>query len=277
MLGGLRGIAALFVSACLAATLAATPSLADACLGNVSRAPVPVAPDGTRILPAALQSGEVRITYVGHATFTIESPGGTIAATDYNDYVRPIEPPHIATMNYAHSTHFTERPAPSIRHVLRGWSLNGKLPKHDVQEGDMRVRSVPTNIRAGMTGGTQGETEYYGNSIFVFEAAGLCIAHLGHLHHTLTPEHLQAIGTVDIVLAPVDGSWTIDLSGITEVIRQLRPKVVIPMHYLSERVLERFLAVMGETHEIERIMSPSTIFSIANLPTKPAIMVLLGR
>jgi L-ascorbate metabolism protein UlaG (beta-lactamase superfamily) len=180
-------------------------------------------------------------------------------------------------MNYAHSTHYTDRPDPSIQHVLRGWSFNGVLPKHDVQAGDMRVRSVPTNIRAGMTGGAAGETEYYGNSIFIFEAAGLCIAHLGHLHHTLTPEHLKAIGRIDVVLAPVDGSWTMDLSGMIEVIRQLQPKVVIPMHYLSERVLERFLGEMGTSHDIERVISPSFVFTIASLPKLPVVKVLLGR
>jgi L-ascorbate metabolism protein UlaG (beta-lactamase superfamily) len=258
------------------ALLPALPALAEACLGNLSRAPM-FAPDGTRVLPTTLRSEEVRITYIGHSTFTIESPGGTIAATDYNDYYRPPQTPTIATMNYAHSTHYSERPDPAIPHVMRGWSLSGTIPRHDVQAGDMRVRNVPTNIRAGVSGGMQGETTYYGNSIFVFEVAGLCIAHLGHLHHTLTPEHLQAIGKVDIVLAAVDGSWTVDLDGMVEVLNQLRPKVIIPMHYLTERVLERFLARMGETHDIERLVSPSRVFTFADLPTKPAIITLLGR
>lgn len=249
---------------------------AESCIGQVSRAPM-IAPDGTRIQPATLKSEEVRITYIGHSTFTIESPGGTIAATDYNDYYRPPRTPTIATMNFAHSTHYSERPDPAIPHVMRGWSLTGSVPRHDVQAGDMRVRNVPTNIRAGVTGGMQGETTYYGNSIFIFEASGLCIAHLGHLHHTLTPEHLKAIGQVDIVLAAVDGSWTVDLDGMVEILNQLRPKVIIPMHYLSERVLERFLERMAPTHEIERVLSPSRVFTFADLPKKPAIVTLLGR
>lgn len=245
----------------------------EPCLGPIARM-MPRAPDGTVILPAALSAGEVRITYVGHSTFTIESPGGVVAATDYNDYVRPLDLPHIATMNHAHSTHYTLRPDPSIRHALRGWGDAGGMPRHDVQERDMRVRNVPTNIRSFMG---EGRTEFYGNSIFIFEAAGLCIAHLGHLHHTLTPEHLAAIGQVDVVLAPVDGSWTMDLSGMVEVIGQLRPKLVVPMHYLSDSVLERFLDRMRETHAVERVLSPSMIVSRPTLPERPTIRVLLGR
>ncbi len=258
----------------VASLLAATPSFADEpCLGPIARN-APRAPDGTLILPASLQSGELRITYVGHATFTIETPGGVMAATDYNDYVRPAALPDIATMNHAHSTHFTHAPDPAIRHVLRGWGRGGQMPRHEVQERDMRVRNVPTNIRGGIG---EGRTEFYGNSIFIFEAAGLCVAHLGHLHHTLTPEHLAAIGQVDVVLAAVDGSWTIDLSGIIEVIGQLKPKMVVPMHYFSERVLQNFLTRMTETHAIERNGTSSMVLSRASLPTRPTIRVLEGQ
>lgn len=262
------------IAAFLAILYLAGDSRADEpCLGPIARN-APRAPDGTIILPANLQSGELRITYVGHATFTIETPGGVVAATDYNDYVRPSAPPDIATMNHAHSTHYTLRPDPAIRHVLRGWGQGGAMPKHEIQERDMRVRNVPTNIRNNWG---EGRTEFYGNSIFVFEAAGLCVAHLGHLHHTLTPEHLAALGTIDIVMAPVDGSWTIDLSGMVEVIGQLRPKLVIPMHYFSERVLEFFLSRMRETHAIERVGSKSMVVSRATLPDRPTIRVLEGH
>lgn len=252
----------------------ATSALADEpCLGPISRN-APRAPDGTLILPANLAGGEVRITYIGHSTFTIESPGGIIAATDYNDYVRPIAPPHVATMNHAHSTHFTHSPDPAIRHVLRGWGEAGKMPKHEVQERDMRIRNVPTNIRNAWG---EGRTEFYGNSIFIFETAGLCIAHLGHLHHTLTPEHLAAIGTIDVVLVPVDGSWTMDLSGMLEVIGQLRAKIVVPMHYFSERTLENFLSRVGTTHAIERVGNVSMVLSRSTLPERSVVKVLPGR
>lgn len=246
------------------------PALADACLPPLARGG-PMAPDGTAISFAAVQNGAVKITYIGHSTFTIESPGGVVAATDYNDYVRPAALPTIATMNHAHSTHFTHRPDPAIRHVLRGWSHQGKPPAFDLQERDMRVRNVPTNIRDG------GATEFSGNSIFVFEVSGLCIAHLGHLHHTLTPDHMKALGQIDVVLAAVDGSWTLDHEGIAEVIGQLQPKVVIPMHYFGENALGRFLSRVQARFDIERVASDNITLSRANLPMKPAIKVLIGH
>lgn len=250
-----------------------TPARADTCQGPIARAP-----DGTPITRAALNSGEVRITYIGHATFTIESPRGVIAATDYNDYIRPLDPPTIATMNHAHSTHFTHTPDPAIRHVLRGWiGPSGALPRHDLREEDMRVRNVPTNIRAGWNDAGGGGTEFSGNSIFIFEVAGLCIAHLGHLHHVLAPEHLTAIGQVDVVLAPVDGSWTLDPSGMDEVLTQLKPKLVIPMHFISNRVLEGFLSRAASKFEIARAGSAEVVLSIPTLPAKPTVLVLEGR
>ena len=99
----------------------------------------------------------------------------------------------------------------------------------DLKYRDVRVRNVPTNIRNNFTGGT----ERYGNSIFIFEIANLCIAHLGHLHHTLTQAQLNAIGRVDVVMAPVDGSYTLDLDGIMEVLTALKAQLIIPMHFFG--------------------------------------------
>jgi L-ascorbate metabolism protein UlaG (beta-lactamase superfamily) len=258
-------------------SLTAAPVLADACIGPIARAPLkaPIlapmaAPDGTPISLAALQNGEVRITYIGHSTFTIESPAGVVAATDYNDYVRPTETPTIATMNHAHLTHYTNRPDPAIRHVLRGWAYQGKSPSFDLMEKDVRVRNVPTNIR------NYGGTELSGNSIFIFEIGGLCIAHLGHLHHTLTPEHVKAVGEVDVLMAAVDGSMTLDHDGIVEVIGQLKPKLLIPMHFITSGSLMRFLDRMGGRYPVEQKGDVSIVISRANLPTTTAIMVLRG-
>ena len=74
---------------------------------------------------ANLGKDEVRLTFIGHATFLIETPGGVKAATDYNDYVRPPGTPDIATMNKAHSTHYSRAPDPAIKRVLPGWDQSG--------------------------------------------------------------------------------------------------------------------------------------------------------
>lgn len=77
----------------------------------------------------------------------------------------------------------------------------------------MHIHNIATNIR-DWNGGTINN----GNSIFIFEIAGLCIGHLGHLHHTLTAEQLQAIGQLDVVMVPVDGGYTMDIGGMIEVL-----------------------------------------------------------
>jgi Beta-lactamase superfamily domain len=150
---------------------------------------------------AALNSDQVRLTFVGHATFLIESPQLVRIATDYNDYIKAPLLPDIVTMNHAHDTHYTDHPDPAIKYVLRGWGESPDQPANwDLKYRDVRVRNVPTNIRS-FYGSTT--TERYGNSIFIFEIANLCIAHLGHLHHTLTQQQLNEIGRVDVVMATI--------------------------------------------------------------------------
>ena len=180
-----------------------------------------VARDRPRVIPAAfdvaaLNADQVRLTFVGHATFLIESPQLVRIATDYNDYVRPPILPDIITINHAHDTHYTDHPDPAIKYVLRGWSDTPNQPAQwDLTYRDVRVRNVPTNIRD-----FEGGTERYGNSIFIFEIANLCIVHLSHLHHTLTQQQLNEIGHADVVMAPVDGFYTLDLDGIMDVLRR---------------------------------------------------------
>jgi len=221
---------------------------------------------------ADLKAGEVRITYIGHSTFLLESPKGVRISTDYNDYVRAPVTPDIATMNRAHSTHYSLSPEPGIRHLLPGWNPAGGVAQHDVIERDVRVRNVPTNIRDW-----QGGTAEFGNSIFIFEVAGLCIAHLGHLHHTLTPKHLAQIGQMDVVLVPVDGSYTLDLAGMVEVLKQLKAPLMIPMHYFSEFTLGRFLDAVRGDFEVKTAALPVITVSRATLPGRPQVLVLPGR
>ena len=220
----------------------------------------------------ALGEGEVRLTYVGHSTFLIESPRLVRIATDYNDYVKPPVLPDIVTMNHAHTTHYTDAPDPAIKFVLRGWNDDGSQATHDLSFQDVRVRNVPTNIRDWAGG-----TERYGNSIFVFEVAQLCIAHLGHLHHTLTKQQLDDIGRLDVVLAPVDGTYTLDLDGMMAVLHALKAPLMIPMHYFSALTLERFLDRARESWEVSINETPSIRLSRANLPKDPKVLVLPGH
>ncbi len=248
------------------------PEMYESCPGLVARNRLPVIPAAFRL--AALKEGEVRINYIGHSTFLIESPKLVRIATDFNDYVKPPILPDIVTMNRAHSTHFTDRPDPGIKFVLRGWKEDGKPAGHDVQVQDVRVRSVATNIRDYYGGGG---TQRHGNSIFIFEVANLCIAHLGHLHHTLNQQQLNEIGRVDVVLAPVDGGATLDLDGMVEVLTALKAPLVIPMHFFSTYTLNRFTERLSKDWDIQMAEVPSVVVSKHTLPTKPKLLVLPGR
>lgn len=225
-----------------------------------------------RFVPAQLNATEVRLTFLGHSTFVIESAQGVRIATDYNDYYRPPFAPEIVTMNRAHDTHYSNNPSPGIVHILRGWNPDGGPAQHDVTIKDVRVRNIPTNTRDW-----QGGTNVYGNSVFVFEIAGLCIAHLGHLHHTLTVQQLAQLGQMDVVLVPVDGSYTMDLDGMIEVLQAIKAPLIIPMHYFSSYTLDRFMARVRGTFDIEENPVPTIVVSRATLPQKQKVMVLPGR
>jgi len=244
---------------------------AASCSGPVAREERPrPAPAALRL--AALGDDQVRLTFVGHATFLIESPQLVRIATDYNDFVRPPVVPDIATMNHAHLTHYTDHPDPAIRSVLRGWRDDGGPANWDVTYKDVRVRSVSTNIR-DWSGGTIPN----GNSIFIFEIGSLCIAHLGHLHHTLTQRQLDDMGHVDVVLMPVDGAFTLDLEGMVEVLESIKAPLMIPMHYFSRSTLDRFLARVRDKYPVEFHDTPSVVLSRDTLPASPKFLVLPGH
>ena len=247
------------------------PEMREACPGLLANARPPIVPAALKF--AALNTDQVRLTFIGHATFLIESPQGVRIATDYNDYLRLPALPDIATMNHAHDTHFSDHPNPAVKYVLRGWGPSPDEPAvWDLKYGDVRVRNVPTNIR-----NWGGGTERYGNSIFVFEIANLCIAHLGHLHHTLTQAQLNEIGRVDVVMAPVDGSYTLDLDGMMEVLTALKAQIIIPMHFFSQYTLARFLDRARQLWPVEQADIPSVVVSKTTLPESPKVLVLPGH
>jgi L-ascorbate metabolism protein UlaG (beta-lactamase superfamily) len=252
------------------ATPPAKPEMTQACPGLVASWPPSVEPAALRL--AALERDQVRISYVGHSTFLIESPQLVRIATDYSDWVKPPVLPDIATMNHAHSSHYTLSPDPGIKYVLHGWREDQQPARIDLQYKDVRVWNVPTNIRT-----FDGGTERHGNSIFIFEVANLCIAHLGHLHHTLTQQQLNEIGRVDIVLVPVDGSYTLDLDGMVEVLHALKAPLMIPMHFFSAYTLDRFLQRVRQDWDVELAQIPSMVVSKTDLPPKPKVLVLPGH
>jgi hypothetical protein len=175
----------------LVPSAAAQDSSRSECLA-MANAPPRATPVALR--RAAAKTDEVAISYAGHSTYIIDTPGGVRIATDYNGAYRIGRLPDVVTMNRAHGTHYTLFPDPRIPHVLHGWGDNGQ-PAHITRRvGDVFIRNVTTDIRRYFGDDSNGEMIKDGNSIFIFEVGGLCIGHLGHLHHKLDDSHFAAIG-----------------------------------------------------------------------------------
>jgi L-ascorbate metabolism protein UlaG (beta-lactamase superfamily) len=249
------------------------------CAGLAQANCIPIAQLPARVFLAQdrgeVPPGSVHLTFLGHASFLIQTAGGATAVTDYNGYIKPSFTSDIVTMNNAHSTHYTDTPEPDIKYVLRGWGTPEQPVQYNLTYLDLHIYNVQTNVRDW-----GGGTRINGNSIFVFESAGLCIAHLGHLHHTLTAQHLAALGKIDVVLVPVDGVFTMGQFDMIEVIRQLNAPLLIPMHYFSRDRLQRFLErLQSETkYTVRTSETPETLVSSASLPSPgaPQVLVLPG-
>ncbi|TFL17680.1 MBL fold metallo-hydrolase [Jannaschia formosa] len=213
----------------------------------------------------------VRLSYIDHAMFMLETAGGLRAVTDYVGFIGAADLPDVVTMNRAHISHWDPTPDPGIAHVLPGWSeIVGEPVDHHLDLGEMLVRSVSTDIRSRFGGGV----EENGNAIFVFEVGGLCIGHLGHLHHEPSAEQYAALGRLDVVMAPVDGGLTLDIDTMIRVLTRLRSSIVIPMHWFGESALQRFLAGMEGDFLIERRDDNHLEVSLRTLPSRPTIVVL---
>ncbi len=222
-----------------------------------------------RIWRAALTPDEVRIVFVGHSAFRIETGQGRVAVTDFYGDAGPGPVPDAVTMNHAHSSHWTPAPDEAIAHPLKGWAEGGTAASHWVQLDDLLIRNVPTDIRD-----FGGVWEDDGNSIFIFEYEGLCIGHLGHLHHILTDEDYAQIGRLDVVLVPVDGGYTMAVSDMLTIMKRLRARLVIPMHIFRSGSLERFLVGMAPDFRIDMSEASDITISARTLPSEPTVRVL---
>jgi len=251
---------------------------ASECLAVAQRLPnVIFASYGTAV---ATTKSSVTITYVGHSTYQIETPADVVIATDYNGVYRPPRLPTVVTMNRAHTTHYTLSPDPRIKNVLHGWSDDGGPAKHAVTVGDVYIRNVPTDIRNfRYYGFGRGDLDLPmqkdGNSIFIFEVAGLCIGHLGHLHHKLDESHIAAIGRLDVLMVPIDDSVTMTIDGMAEIVKRLRSSIVLPMHRLGTPLSDFVSRVRGQ-FEVDLKADRSFSVSLETLPKAPTVVILDG-
>jgi L-ascorbate metabolism protein UlaG (beta-lactamase superfamily) len=274
-------ISAMIISAPVTLALIAPLSISPAAAEEPPRSECLAMSDAApRLTPVALRqaaaaSDEVAITYAGHSTYFIDMPGGVRIATDYSGAYQVGRLPDVVTMNRAHSTHYTLFPDPRIPHVLHGWGDDGQPAHIDERIGDVYIRNVTTDIRRYWGEDAGGEMIRDGNSIFIFEVAGLCIGHLGHLHVPLDDSHLAAIGRIDILMVPIDGTYTMSLDGISDIVKRLRASVVLPMHRFATP-LEEFMHRIGQQFEIDVRTERTLKISRDLLPGTPTVIILDG-
>lgn len=225
---------------------------------------------------AVWASGEVTIQWLGHATFLIESSQGSKLLTDplgeETGYPIPQVMPDVITISHEHFDHNYVRPYKDVPRVIRGLTPDGRdWQKVDEKVKDVRIYNVFT-YHDKLEGRERGK-----NAVFVFELDGLRIAQLGDLGHLLTREQLEAIGSLDVLLIPTGGVYTIDPREATAVMEQLKPRLTIPMHYhtpVCQFNIYKVTSFLKGKDNVRKVDGDTLRLSKETLPQKPEIVVL---
>lgn len=233
------------------------------------------------VLPLAAHGAPgLRLTYFGHACFLLETPAGVRVLMDPLPTGIGYDPPlglrvDVVTISHEHADHNQLGWLGNKPRVLRGLTGDKRgWIRVDEKQKDLALRSVGL-YHDDDNGRSRGL-----DTAFVFEAAGVRVAHLGDLGHVLTDQQLAAIGAIDVALIPVGGHTTLDGEGAQRVLDQLRPRLAaIPMHYKTESAtskeldpVDAFLA--GRTH-VRR--EPHSSLMLSELKQRPwAELIVLG-
>ena len=209
----------------------------------------------------------MKVKWLGHATFVITSDAGTKIITDpYTpaeklNYGEIKESADIVTVSHDHFDHSNVASVQGNPEVVRGTAeikgvkFNGIPTYHDEAQGEQRGS----------------------NTIFCFEVDGVKVCHLGDLGHQLTDKQVEEIGKVDILLVPVGGFYTIDATVASKVCDQLKPKVIIPMHFKTNKCAFPISSAdefLHEKKDISRLEASEVEFRAGELPANTKIIVL---
>ena len=235
----------------------------------------------------------MRIKWLGHASFMITSDTGIKILTDpYGvradlSYGEIQESADIVTVSHDHSDHNNVAAVqgnPKIIKDTTTWVIpaaifetsyvRSRIPEpHKDKEEISNIRFNATSTYHDEAKGQQRGK----NTIFCFEVDGVRVCHLGDLGHQLSDKQVAELGKVDILLIPVGGFYTIDAKVATEVCNRLKPKVIIPMHYKTDKCgfpiagVDEFLR--GKEN-VSRLDASEVEFKPGTLPTTTQIVVL---
>ncbi|MEW6142967.1 MAG: MBL fold metallo-hydrolase [Chloroflexota bacterium] len=168
----------------------------------------------------------MRIRWLGHACFLITSSSGLRIVTD------PYSPG--GDLRYAPIRETAEIVTVSHGHFDHG-NVSAIGGKPEIVRGSGMVRGIQflaiDTFHDNMLGSQRGR-----NTVFCFAMDGIKLAHFGDLGHSLSLQQLEGVGAVDVVMVPVGGNYTIGPEDAWALCQQLRPKVILPMHYRTAKV-----------------------------------------
>lgn len=211
----------------------------------------------------------MNIKYLGHAAFVITSDTGLKIITDpygtgpdltYGEITESADIVTVSHDHFDHSNVAAVKGNPEVvrrtgRSTAKGIEFKGIASYHDEAKGRLRGDNI----------------------IFCFEVDGIGVCYLGDLGHLLDDKQVAEIGSVDILFIPVGGYYTIDAKAATEVCNQLKPKVIIPMHYKTEKGIPNIVGVdefLGGKANVNRLDVSQAEFKPGELPATGQIIVL---
>jgi L-ascorbate metabolism protein UlaG (beta-lactamase superfamily) len=209
----------------------------------------------------------MKIKWLGHAAFLITSDSGTRIITDpYKPaddlkYGEIKESADIVTVSHEHTDHNNAA-------AVRG---SPQVTRKTTEAKGIKFKGIPSyHDDAG--GSKRGS-----NTIFCFEIDGVNVCHAGDLGHVLSDAQAAELGKIDVLLIPVGGFYTIDAKAASQVCDQIKPRVIIPMHYKTDKIdfpivgVEEFL--QGKNN-VTRLDSSEVELKAGEMPANTQIMVL---
>ena len=210
--------------------------------------------------------GNYFVQWFGHSSFLIQSGSQTRVVTDPNLDVTPGIRADAVTVSNDHFTHNNVGAVSGEPVILRGITLRQTWNPIRTSVKDIMIVNIPS--QRGPAWGA------VANSIFIYEMGSLCLAHLGNVGHLLTPEQEKVLHRVDVLMTPIDAMTNLGFEDLLRVIEQVRPPIVIPMHYDVPRQADLFAGFVGDRYPIRRLKDSQLLLSRPMLPASTQIFIL---
>jgi L-ascorbate metabolism protein UlaG (beta-lactamase superfamily) len=210
--------------------------------------------------------GNYYIQWYGHSSFLIHSGSQTKVVADPNFNVTPGIQADAITVSNDHFTHNNVGAVTGNPVILRGITFRQTWNPIRTSVKDITIVNIPSQ-----RGQSWGEVA---NSIFIYEMGSLCLAHLGNIGHLLSRAQEEVLQRVDVMMVPIDAMTNLGFEDILKVIEQVKPPIVIPMHYDVARQGELFAAFAANHYPVRRMPESQLTLSRSMLPKSTEIFVL---